>query len=395
MTDDLNVRDIEPGKYVDQFLEALDHPTKIWDTAFRAHIPAKCRHLLITLFFCSEYGAEIEDLERAFNAVNPVLSVKYNMPYSTKDFGDSLRIAEGSFLKIQGNRISFINPSVRDYLADYLKDKRLLEDLASTSLVADWARAVWTQFCSIPDLSQAERSAFLRLFIPTLGVLIESPVWERQRHDNLGLRSHDINLAQRAVLFFDWWRISDDDAFIQAIHGLIIGPKAGFGSFSSIEIINLISLVKEPSQAKAQQRDELYRALEKVLIDAIDREYAPDRLEKIWEKIDDERLILSDAVIDAAYNAVEYQLDEMTSLVADIDSGSALGDHLEAVRSLGERVKATSERVDAAIKAINDRIVEIEERVSEADEPEFTGESRKAQDVFNNNDITNLFSLLL
>jgi energy-coupling factor transporter ATP-binding protein EcfA2 len=395
MTDELNVRDIEAKDYVEQFMDALDHPTKIWDTAFRAHIPPKCRHLLITLFFCSEYGVEIEDLEQAFGAVNPVLSVKYNLSYSTKDFGESLKIAEGSFLEIQGNRISFINPSVRDYLSDYLKDKTLLEDLASTSLVADWAQAVWAQFCAIPELLVEERAGFVRLFIPTLGTLAASPVWQRQRHDRARLRYHDMYLAQRAELFFDWWKISEDGVFIQAILDLIQNPRPGFGSFDAIEIIRLISVVNEEAATKLPQKDELHSALENVLIDTIDRESAPDKLEKIFEKIDDERLILSEAVIDAANNAIEYQLDEMTSLVSDIDSGSTLNDHAEAVRALGARVNAAGERMRVALKAITDRIAEVEERASDADEPEFTGEGRQRHDVFDDDEIANLFSLLV
>ena len=63
MTEGLHTREVSPEAYPAAFLNALDNPRQLWDTAFRTHIPAKCRHLLFALFFCSEYGVEIDELK--------------------------------------------------------------------------------------------------------------------------------------------------------------------------------------------------------------------------------------------------------------------------------------------------------------------------------------------
>ena len=46
---------------------------------------------------------------------------------------EALRVLEGSFLSIQGNRVTFLNPSLKDYLASYLTDSELLCRLAPTA----------------------------------------------------------------------------------------------------------------------------------------------------------------------------------------------------------------------------------------------------------------------
>lgn len=61
MTDELHSQKIATEGYATAFLKALANPQKLWDTTFRTQIPKKCQHLLFSLFFCSEYGAEIED----------------------------------------------------------------------------------------------------------------------------------------------------------------------------------------------------------------------------------------------------------------------------------------------------------------------------------------------
>lgn len=66
MTDTLRVADIEPSKYPADFLQALRDPRQIWDTPFRTHIDDRCRHLLLSMFFLSEYGVSISDLRIAY-----------------------------------------------------------------------------------------------------------------------------------------------------------------------------------------------------------------------------------------------------------------------------------------------------------------------------------------
>src|SRR5262249_5984381 len=120
MTDAVHISDVTPDQYPDAFLAALANPRRLWDTAFRTHISEKCRHLLLTLFFCSEYGVDITELQKAFNALHQHFCQKYNHARDPKDFEEALRILEGSFITLRdtsvGYFVSYINPSFRDYM---------------------------------------------------------------------------------------------------------------------------------------------------------------------------------------------------------------------------------------------------------------------------------------
>jgi hypothetical protein len=143
MTDTTRVGQVAPDDYPAAFLSALANPADLWDIAFRTHIAPACQHLLITLFFCSEYGEEISNLRLAYDAVHPALCVKYAQSRDPKDFEESLRVLEGSFVRIAGTRVSFVNPSLRDYLTKYLHDVPILIVCAQSARQADWARAIW------------------------------------------------------------------------------------------------------------------------------------------------------------------------------------------------------------------------------------------------------------
>lgn len=101
-------------KYAADFLNALEHPIDIWDTAFREHIPRKAQHLLINLFFSSEYGVDIEELRESFGTLHNSLCSNYNVESAPTDFEDGLKLLEGSFISIRDRQVSFVNPSVRD-----------------------------------------------------------------------------------------------------------------------------------------------------------------------------------------------------------------------------------------------------------------------------------------
>jgi len=143
MTDAFQLRSISPAQYADEFINALANPKQLWDTAFRTHIPQKCRHLLFSIFFASQYGEDINSLRVAFQSLHPRLCARFGHSYDPKDFEESLRILEGGFVTIRDGSVSFVNPSFRDYLTDYLNDLSLLKEFALSARQGKWASRVW------------------------------------------------------------------------------------------------------------------------------------------------------------------------------------------------------------------------------------------------------------
>jgi hypothetical protein len=144
MTDVLGTEDIAPEDYPAAFIETLDNPTQLWDKAFSKDITRPARHLLIALFLSGPKGTDVEALRTLFEALHPRLCVELGVARDPKDFEQSLKQLEGGFVAIEDLDVSFINPSVRDYLADYLADGALLPAAAATCTSATAARQIWT-----------------------------------------------------------------------------------------------------------------------------------------------------------------------------------------------------------------------------------------------------------
>ncbi|WHQ20646.2 hypothetical protein MQ089_14645 [Edwardsiella anguillarum] len=104
MTDAFRVRDIEPANYPADFIDALNNPSQIWDTAFRTHIDHRCRHLLIAMFFLAEYGVSLVTLRSSFEPLHTAMSRTYGLAHGPKDFEEALRILEGV---VRRNRRNF------------------------------------------------------------------------------------------------------------------------------------------------------------------------------------------------------------------------------------------------------------------------------------------------
>src|SRR6202035_1441183 len=150
---------------------------QLWDIAFQKHIMPKCRHLLMGLFFCSQYGVTIDETRFVFNVLHPALCKRYGISHDPKDFEESLRVLEGSFLTIRGTSVSFLNPSIRDYLNGYLSDLPLLVTLASAAPRFDWAKAVWRHVQSDYDrFTDDDRNRVARAFVSMARRAEEFPI---------------------------------------------------------------------------------------------------------------------------------------------------------------------------------------------------------------------------
>ncbi|MCK1452178.1 hypothetical protein IVB36_15080 [Bradyrhizobium sp. 35] len=126
ITDTLNTEGVSVAGYPDFCISSLDRPNDLWEKPFK-NIPDKCQHLLIGLFFCSGSGSRISDLRLVFDATHAAMCEQFRIGAGPKDFEEALKIMESGFVAISSTTVSFINPSLRDYLQEYLKDIALLK----------------------------------------------------------------------------------------------------------------------------------------------------------------------------------------------------------------------------------------------------------------------------
>jgi len=123
MSTQRNIVDFNPEEYLKYFLETLHNPSKLWDHAFKTHISAASRSLLLTLMTFPKEAC-IEDIKIAFDAFRDKELLTYKAVITPHDFRTALKELEASFVKCQRYDkviiVSFNNPSVRDYLENYI-----------------------------------------------------------------------------------------------------------------------------------------------------------------------------------------------------------------------------------------------------------------------------------
>jgi cytidylate kinase len=109
-----------------RFLEILDNPQEIWKRAFENAKPAS-QYLLYALLSAPE-EVEMRELRKQYHSMVEYCNGNQRSSLMKDEFEKSLKELDDSFIKIginneRNHKISFKNPSVRDYLINYLVDK--------------------------------------------------------------------------------------------------------------------------------------------------------------------------------------------------------------------------------------------------------------------------------
>jgi DNA polymerase III delta prime subunit len=258
MTDGIQLRNIKPEQYAAPFQNALDNPLDIWDVAFRTHIAPRCRHLLFSLFFCSEYGVEIDELRSAFNALHPSLCVKFSIPHDAKDFEETLKILEGGFVEIRDRRVSFVNPSLRDYMISYLDDGSMLKDFAMTAQKAGWARELWNHARIARSVSSPMLEEISRAFLNLAETLKRLPIWKKDDRDPTVYRHSDLSNVSRLELLLEWHAVSGEERFLEIALEVAAKPVGGFSAWEDgASLVKLIGDLQEGTYENVGRAEQL------------------------------------------------------------------------------------------------------------------------------------------
>ena len=105
--------------------QLLDNPQDLWAHAFRTQISSEARDLILALYG-EGFWCTVGDLEPAFESLHRTLARQDNRQTSPQDFRAALRELDGAFLSYQQGRVDFLNPSVREYAGEVIRDMPLL-----------------------------------------------------------------------------------------------------------------------------------------------------------------------------------------------------------------------------------------------------------------------------
>lgn len=383
MTDALRIDEMPSERYPLTFLEILENPEQLWDRAFRNHIPPAARHLLIALFFSNRFGTSIRDLRSSFESLHARMCGDLGIPRDPKDFEQSLRHVEGGFVVIEGSEVDFINPSVRDYLAGYLKDAVLLSIVISTASLGFVAREVWA--FARKRLDWLQLPAIARSALPVVRSLME-------RSDSSGA---DLDSSDRISLLLEWWALSELDDFAQAALTIARQPPKEFTPWrDGPRLLKMIAELHDSGHHEpGSLTDEMIDALDKVTVELFDHYMGSDDLLKMSDIVEDGH-VYSAEIRAASHMAIVREFDNAEEVASGYSSESELEEHAEALRQLAPRAPVPEGELQRALEFVDQRLGEVQSRTAPSSDPNpFDGESPD-DEAFDDDALHNLFNSL-
>ncbi|MBL4705865.1 MAG: hypothetical protein JKY54_15170 [Flavobacteriales bacterium] len=398
MTDEARYGAIASEEYPEYFINALNNPQRLWDTAFRDHLTKKCQHLLFSLFFCSEYGVFLDDLMPVYNSLHARLSQKYGTSYGAKDFEESVKILEGSFISITNKEVRFINPSIKDYLSEYLNDFALISEFPRCAERTDWANNLWLFGKEIASRNKEGLEKYAFSFRNVAEKFLELPIWKRiETSAGFNFRITGLFGAARIILLLDWWSVTKRREFENYALSLAENPIESLSPWrDGCEVVELIYKLRDGNYFEGLSLShEIADQLEISFLNMLEFHIDSDDLERLSDAIDCWGKYLCDDIKEVFTKVVHREFDEMDEIVSAIDSDSTLHDYVGILKKLGERNGLASEDVDKAIEIVHSRIVEIqEEETSDANPPELSIDQSDS-DKFDDEALVCLFRPLL
>ncbi|MFA5853485.1 MAG: restriction endonuclease [Patescibacteria group bacterium] len=134
---------IVPDKYSEFFKNSLDHPDSIWEHVFSNQITPLSRLIVLTKFTCGEGSTFLTDLKDATEKLVKECGLNYGAVFNAENFNNSIKELERTFIQISKDdsnqlAVEFQNPSITDYLRDYLKNNEsVVSDLIGGALFFD------------------------------------------------------------------------------------------------------------------------------------------------------------------------------------------------------------------------------------------------------------------
>jgi len=134
LSTELRQREVPPDGYRTYIRTLLESPHAIWKGAFLNQLSAAARNILLSFYTLGGYCPAV-DIEPAFRSLHQYRAHKYNQPTAPGDFRNALKELDGAFLSYHSGRVSYLNPSIMEFVASVIaEDRDTAEDLIVSAI---------------------------------------------------------------------------------------------------------------------------------------------------------------------------------------------------------------------------------------------------------------------
>lgn len=385
----------------DQFSAAfeafLDNPESVWLYAFENSLDKFSQYALIVLLGMGT-PVTIEDWEAALKELLVVNAYKFQISYDSIKLERALRELENTFIKTDKDSrntfiVSYQNPSIQDFLVNYLKDKKdLIKSILDSAVFTDQFFTIFTSIAN--DDTKRNRKIFLDKALLKSATDRIKIVYNESfrscrvlrhvygRNDTMFFWSHDSNIEYDFLLQVHM-ELSEHDSEVLNLVYSKFQKKIYINNSSYLEQKSYINLLKSLNrETLVFDEAELVKThLDQIMwLDSLEifsslNDLFPETYNEIISgsifKDKLSRVITSEisSVEDSDLETLRNQLEELTS-----NYNLTLVDELA---ELEEREKQYSAYLDYEADAA------IEDRTRDADEPKELNESRQIEEIFN------------
>jgi hypothetical protein len=146
LTGKSRIRDVKPEGYFAFCIAHLNDPKAIWKHAFEQQLSRAASNLLLVLTTLPTEAAS-DDLAAAFSAFHTAQARRYAFSSAPQDYMNALKELEGTFVSTRRAQdlilVKFQNPSVRDFMQNYLLESELVGDILGSCVRFEQPRWFW------------------------------------------------------------------------------------------------------------------------------------------------------------------------------------------------------------------------------------------------------------
>ena len=395
LTQHSRVYDINPNEYLNYFISNLDNPLEIWRHAFEGQITQSSRDLLVVLY-CLTSEVFIEDLEKSFNAYHSYQCKKYNISLNQSDFRNSLIEVEGNFISIdkscEDNIVKFHNPSVRDFINNYLSENLIIiESVIESAVYFDQLLSLW-KYGENTESSAKFRNLILANKEDTISAI-------RRTITNEDCRLINISRKNRETYKQRWNRSFESKARILCELLAAIDTNEGDALFHEIE-----AEIEERVTAKTADRGDLASYLLKAKSTKYINEIQPEKLNEAvtflssnidWMFDFDAFVKLyegwPEVIADGLYENVQKNLEDYVENINYDTDPDNVRDDAYRLNALG---LSLSVDVSPTVRNLEEYASNLEIKAEETEELSTTNDHDSLSDHCNDDDILSMFSQL-